>query len=435
MEKTALTTAELIELLNIQPNTNSSKKLRIYQHTPAYPKCKYQKLTNGLEIIKAESFEAIESIKEDWEILLDKYNLSNVYITPDFFLRLFNSRANNAKPNIILFKKGNSPKAMIVGWEKETKIDCKIGYLKTKTPKLKTFEIEIGGLITNDTVESEKILENYLCGLLEKKEVELISIDHLSATNPCWNTLKEKIAVKRKAVYRDSVKWKAKIIDKNTGEILGLFSKKTEQKFRRKDKKFRKFFNENIKFKEISSLDEVDYFIENANIIDNNSYHKAMGISVKKDFHYYNMFHSMAEGKYFRGYLLFANNKPIAYYYGVLYDGMFYAFNTSYNNEYRQLSPGIFLLRRMIELFIKENVAVIHFGYGDSPYKRMFGNEVVEEATFRIYSSGIKAQFAQLLDKTTLTTTYKLSEFLDKLHLLNKIKKTWRNKLLHKNVA
>jgi len=62
-------------------------------------------------------------------------------------------------------------------------------------------------------------------------------------------------------------------------------------------------------------------------------------------------------------------------------------------------------------------------------------SEVVEEATFRIYGSGIKAKYSQLLDKTTLTATYKLSEFLEKVHLLNKIKKAWRNKLLHKNVA
>ncbi len=434
MKKTALTMTTPVKFLNTQKNNQITETLKLYKHSNAYPKCSYEKSANGFEIITANSFEAIESLKPAWELLLKQFNLSNVYITPDFFFRLFSYRSHNATPNIVLFKKDNIPKAMLVSWIMETEINCKIGYLKTKTPKLKTIEVEIGGLITNETPESKEILEHYLCTLLEKKEVELISIDHISATNPCWNTLKEKIAVRRKAVYRNSVKWKARIIDKKTGEILELFSKKTEQKFKRKDKKFRKSFN-NIELKEISSVKEINYFIENASIIDNNSYHKAMGISVEKDKHYHDMFHSMAEGKYFRGYLLFADNKPIAYYYGALYDGMFYAFNTSYNNKYRQLSPGIFLLRRMIELFIKQNIEVIHFGYGDSPYKRMFGNEVVEEATFRIYGSGLKAKYAQLLDKTTLTTTSKLSEILEKIHLLNKIKKAWRNKLLHKNVA
>ncbi len=434
MKKTALTTAEKIQFLN-NYNSTTTVNLKLYKYQSNYANCSYQKMSNGFEIITAESFKAIEALKEDWELLLSKYHLSNVYITPDFFLRLFESRAESATPNIVLFKYNSKPKAMLVGWRTETKIKCKIGYLNSETPKLKTFEIEIGGLITDETPESEKTLENYLCSLLEKKEVELISIDHLSATNPCWNTLKEKIASERKVVYRDSVKWKARIKDNSTGQVLGLFSKKTEQKFKRKDKKFRKFFNNNIELKEIATPEETDFFIENASIIDNNSYHKAMGISVEKDNHFVKMFHAMAEGKYFRGYLLFANNKPIAYYYGALYDGMFYAFNTSYDSNYSQLSPGIFLLRRMIELFLEKNITVIHFGYGDSPYKRMFGNDVVEEATFRIYGSGIKARFAQFLDKATITTTDKLSDFLDKVHLLNKIKKTWRNKLLHKNVA
>ena len=434
MQKTALTTTEKVQFLN-NYNDTTTGNLKLYKHESNYANCSYKKMSDDLEIIKAESFDAIESLRADWELLLNKYHLSNVYVTPDFFIRLFHSRAQNAKPNIVLFKKENQPKAMLVGWKTETKIKCKIGYLKSETPKLKTLEIEIGGLITNDTLDSEKILEDYLCNLLEKKEVELISIDHLSATNPCWKTLKEKIAPEKKVVYRDSVKWKAKIKDNQTGEVLGLFSKKTEQKFRRKDKKFRKFFNDKIELKEISTIEKIDYFIENASIIDNNSYHKGMGISVEKDEHYSTMFRSMAEGNYFRGYLLLADEKPVAYFYGALYNGMFYAFNTSYDSNYSKLSPGIFLLRRMIELFIEKDIEIIHFGYGDSPYKRMFGNDVVEEATFRIYGSGIKARFAQLLDKTTLTTTDKLSEFLDKVHLLNKVKKTWRNKLLHKNVA
>jgi len=430
--------------IHSNPNSKSfndpyiSKELTLYkskESTFSCPNCIYEKPLNGFEIIKAESFEAVNELRADWEMLLNKFHLSNVYITPDFYLRLFNSRVHGATPNIILFKKDNEPKAMLVGWKLDTKVSCKIGYIKTETPKLKTLEIEIGGLITSETSESEKILEKYLCNIIDKNEVELISIDHLSATNPCWTTIKNKISVNKKAVYRDSIKWKARIQNSKTGEIFNLFNKKTEQKFRRKDRKIQKFFNNNIQLKIVTANDDILTFMENASTVDKNSYHKAMGISVEIDEHYNTMFSSLAGGGYFRGYILLANSKPIAYYYGVLYEKMFYAFSTSYNAEHSKLSPGIYLLRRMIENLIDENIDVIHFGYGDSPYKRMFGTESVEEATFRIYSSGIKARYSRFLDITTLTTTYKISEFLNRLHLLNKIKKSWRNKLLQKKVA
>ncbi len=417
---------------------SDSTNLKIYKpNAPnsAYPNCVYEKPLKGFEIIKAESFEAIDSLRADWEALLNKFHLSNVYINPDFYIRLFNSRAQGATPNIVLFKKDNEPKAILVGWKLETKVSCKIGYIKTETPKLKSFEVEIGGLIASETEDSEKILEKYLCNLINKKEVEMISIDHLASTNPCWQTIKGRSKINKKAVYRDSVKWKARIHDSNTGETLSLFSKKTEQTFRKKERKLQKFFNNNLELKTITSPNDISSFIESASIIDKNSYHKAMGISVEEDEHFNNMFFSMADGGYFRGYILMANSKPIAYYYGVLYEGMFYAFGTSYNSEFSKLSPGIFLLRRIIETLIDEEVDVIHFGYGDSPYKRMFGTESIEEATFRIYGSGLKALYSKFLDKTTLTTTHKLSEFLDKLHVLNKIKKTWRNKMLQKKVA
>jgi len=384
---------------------------------------------NGFNLTLIDSLGEINKVLNAWQFLVDNLSETIIYVVPDFFIKQFKSRALDAKPYILLFQKNGNAKAIILGWTKRQKITCMLGYYKLKTPKLNSLEIEIGGLITDGTKESENILELYLKTLIQKKEFDILMIDHISETNPLWNSLLRGNISNIKPVYKESVTWISKIYDSKLNLPHETHSSKTKAKFRRKARRLFEQFDNQLQIKKFTSGDDLEYFIKKADIVGRKSYQYALNVGIKNNNYWREMLNSLVEGNFFRGYLLMNNEKPIAYSQGAVYKNYYYQFTTAYDSEFKKFSPGEYLRLEFTKDLIQEKIEFIDYGYGDAEYKKMFGTHSAKEATLRIYGKGLKPNIAKILDKGTITVSEKLKSKLEKAGLFNKIKKIWRSKL------
>ncbi len=387
----------------------------------------------NLEIIKITSLNQIFRVRSEWNDLLDKVSNKNIYIDPDFFMRMFESRTQNALPYIVLFKDKSGLKGIIIGWLSNLKVPCWIGYKKFHTPSLKALNIEIGGLITDGQPDSEIALEQHLSTIIKNKEIELLSVNHLSEKNLFYDKIKNGIGFNKKAIYKQGIIWIGKIRNQKTGEPNKIHSAKTRANFRRKARRLLEHFNNELDIKVISSNINLEYFIKNADIIGQKSYQYAIDVGVKDNDVWRKMLTSLADGGYFRGYILMYNDKPIAYNQGVIYKDYYHLFATAYDPEFYKYSPGTYLLLKITEKLIEEKINYINYGFGDADYKKMFGTNSHAEATFRIYGFGGKALLAQLLDTLSVAFSESLKKLLEKVGLFNKIKKLWRSTLSEKS--
>ena len=384
------------------------------------------------DITEIVSLPQIAKIKNKWKQLVNNKKETNIYIDPDYFIKQFDSRAKGAIPHILLFQKNDTPKALLIGWTKKQKVPCWLGYYKIETPLLNSLEIEIGGLVTDGTEEATELLKTYLNSVLKNKEFELLLVDHISETNPLWQSLINGDILNTKPIYKESIAWVSKIYDKETDTPNEIHSSKTKAKFRRKARRLLEQFDNKLEVKSLSSKDDMEFFIKNADIIGRKSYQYAIDVGIKDNDYWRNMLNSLVEGNFFRGYLLMNNDKPIAYSQGAIYKDYYYQFATAYDPEYRKFSPGEYLRLEFTKELIEEKIGFIDYGYGDADYKRMFGTHSTKEATLRIYGKGLKTSFAKFLDKSTTLISEKLKSKLEKAGLFNKIKKMWREKLSKK---
>ena len=387
---------------------------------------------NGFEIIKVNSLTEISSILGDWEKLLKDNNSKNPYIDPKFYKNLFNSRAGKAEPQIILFRKNNAPISLIVGWLKKVRIPLKLGYLKYSSPFLQSFEIEIGGVITDNNVESSKVTVNYLKDLLIDKNIELIQANHFSDHNIIFSDLKDGLGTNKKVIYQSGLEWIAVIRNSETGEKVDLHSVETTKRLAKQDRKILKYFDQELEIKVYKSLNEINLFIKEAEKISKKSYHHAFGVGIEDNEYWKEMFSAMAEHGYFRGYLLYAKGIPIAYYQGIIYKDIYFGFYKSYDLDYRKLSPGTYLFRKVVESLIQENVNIYHFGYGDAEFKSFNGTEAIEEGSFRFYGFTLSARTSKFLELITSIVHDNLMGVIKRAGLLDKMKKYWRSKLVKK---
>lgn len=86
-------------------------------------------------------------------------------------------------------------------------------------------------------------------------------------------------------------------------------------------------------------------------------------------------FSGLARQGWLRSYLLDGNDGPLAYVIGYQYDGVYYFYETGFDEASEDLSPGSVLLHLMLEdLFQNHTPQLFDFLLGDQAYKRSYSN-------------------------------------------------------------
>jgi CelD/BcsL family acetyltransferase involved in cellulose biosynthesis len=138
-----------------------------------------------------------------------------------------------------------------------------------------------------------------------------------------------------------------------------------------------------------------------------------------------------AQKGWLRTYVLYAGDRPLAFWMGDLLEGTFGGNFTGYDPDIAKYSPGIYLMTKVIEEFCnakETEVTKIDFGPGGALYKASLGKRDADEAPVHIFSRSLKGVELNLLRSLTTGIHEPLKKALEKTKLLAKIKKAWRNR-------
>lgn len=94
-----------------------------------------------------------------------------------------------------------------------------------------------------------------------------------------------------------------------------------------------------------------------------------------------------AESGFLRLYLLYLDEKAIAFVYGVVFKNEYYAFKTSYDAAYHELSPGTVVFDRLFRDAFEQRLALVDLGPGGGlRWKSEFSNDVREHVDVCVFS-------------------------------------------------
>jgi CelD/BcsL family acetyltransferase involved in cellulose biosynthesis len=118
-------------------------------------------------------------------------------------------------------------------------------------------------------------------------------------------------------------------------------------------------------------------------------------LNYKSRIFYMELMKSMME----TGWLFFSvvefNGQPIAFHYGFDYNSKIIWYKPSFDIEYQKRSPGLILIRYLIEYSIHNEKTELDFTLGDEPFKSRFTNHKKKNMTMNIYK-GRNELFANL---------------------------------------
>jgi hypothetical protein len=216
---------------------------------------------------------------------------------------------------------------------------------------------------------------------------------------------------------------------------IDMFYKSRKSKHRYGLKRIRKIldrdFEKKILFKVYKQKRNVDEFIVNAEAIAKKTYQWALNQAIRDTPEMRKRLTSFAERSQFRGYILYINNKPCAFWLGRRYKNIFYLMLTGYDPEFKKYELGTVLFVFMIqELIDNTEIECLDLGFSDQPYKARFGNKSWQEGDLLIFGNnwiGFKLSLLRTIIGFTWLAT---RELIEKVGIKNKLKRFIRDRLI-----
>lgn len=385
---------------------------------------------NVNEITIIRSIEEIERIRPIWEQLQWHPNTDI-----DFYLTIINNRPEVLRPHIILISVNGTHEGMLIGRVENQIFDIKIGYKKIFSFKIRTLRVIYGGIIGGDASVAANIFISELIKELKNYDLDAVFFNMLPVQSITYQLARTQSNIFRR--YRTGSKrlhWKM-FLPSTFDELLNKMRLDPRYQIKRLERYARsiqKDFHGKVEYKIRTTVDEIDIIAKHAELVMKKTFQRGLGVGFYDNASNRKRLCTVARKGDLRAYELCINERPIAFWIGTQYKGIFYLDFTGYDPDYKKYDPGMILFIKMLEDCCVNNIKEIDFGFGDAYYKNRFGDHNFEEEVIGIFSVSFKGILINTVSLIIDSISQLAKSILEKTSLLGRIKKKWRNNLANK---
>jgi CelD/BcsL family acetyltransferase involved in cellulose biosynthesis len=196
-------------------------------------------------------------------------------------------------------------------------------------------------------------------------------------------------------------------ISKQTSPYIEL-QENWEQHFPSLPKKFRSTIRNGekrmrergrLEYRELRDNANIDYFAAATLEIERDSWKEAAGTSlnanpVQESFHT-ELLRTAAQNGWLCGHMLLLDGEPVAYIYGLLYNGIFSDLKESYKSRYRDMSPGHVLKAFAFQSLYAHKARIYDFMGACEKYKMNWTDKTYSRTSYLVYNRTARAWAAR----------------------------------------
>jgi CelD/BcsL family acetyltransferase involved in cellulose biosynthesis len=124
-------------------------------------------------------------------------------------------------------------------------------------------------------------------------------------------------------------------------------------------------------------------------------------------------------------YLVYFNSVPIAHLFGIEYENRYYALKTSYDESYKEFSPGVFLFTHALQDIFESGLKELDFLGVESRWKNEIASDTRHLVNIFVYPKSIPYLFVGYLENTVKPLIREKAPFV--LNLKNKFQRSLEN--------
>ena len=263
------------------------------------------------------------------------------------------------------------------------------------------------------------------------KNIDLVSFDHLLVDSYLY-----KLVIKKQSLFsRDYIRkinchWSI-TLPCTMEEFYNRRAAQTKHKWKQNIRKLEKTFD--VKYIYFNDENNIELLLKDAEEVAKHTYQRGLMVGYDRSQENENRIKLMARKGWLRAYIMYLNGIPCSFGIGTLYKNTLYYNFIGYNPQYNKYRLGLITSLKFIESLIAEKVNKLDFGFGDADYKELFGDKNEIESSISMFSTSIKGVMINILRTAIFGSSILAIKMLEKMNILNKIKKYWRKQVIPKN--
>lgn len=384
-------------------------------------------MNNQIQVLR--SVAEIEEFRSHW-VKMQWHPNSDI----DFYRLVLQSMPVTTSPYVLVQWQEGEPKAILIGRIERSRLSVRIGYTTIRGPKSRQITFIYGGLLGEPSRMDCELLVTRIMDSLGAGEADVVFFNHLRTDSELYRALTQMPRFYCRDFCSSTQVHQHMSMPASVDELRKRISPKVRGTLRWRANKFVKAHSE-IEIACLSKPADLDRMIRDVECIAVHTYQRGLGAGFQNSPDELKRLRMKAERGWLRTYVLYADGKPCAFWSGTLYAETFHSDFMGYDPAYRQYSPGMYLIMRVIEEFCSEGksrqVKAIDFGLGDAEYKRMLSDQEWQDASPYIFAPTLRGAALNAY-RTPLMQIDKYGRKVISTDLEAKIKRIWRDQISRK---
>ena len=311
----------------------------------------------------------------------------------------------------------------------EISLPASFGYRTVYNPRVRALTLVPGGAVLNDPAASA-VAARSLLESLDGAEADVAVLPSLRRDSALFALLTSSVGPARRSHFAVVRTHRRLHLPGSFEEFLAARTKKVRSGVRYDAKRLEQRLGGRLRIERFDSLDTVDTMFRDVVRVADLTYQRGLGASFADTPERRRLMALALEKGWFRAWVLYDEEKPIAFWQGTVYRRVYHSGTTGYDPVYARDRIGIWLLMRVIEELCSDpHVDALDYGFGDADYKRHFSDESWEESDLTVFAPTIRGYTVNAGRTTVMGAAAQAKALLEHFGVAGRVKTRWRQRL------
>jgi CelD/BcsL family acetyltransferase involved in cellulose biosynthesis len=272
-----------------------------------------------------------------------------------------------------------------------------------------------------------------VAGSVEPDEVDVIRLRMLAVGSPVHAAAKRDSPFLRREHFSTRMPhWRAELPG-SLDEFLARRSARRRESVRRYSKRLERTYGDRARVEVFTSRDQLDRLFTDSALVHRETYQHVLGVGFSDERVQRTLTELAMDRGWFRGWILYLDDTPAAFWQGNAYQGVFGIGATGFDPAFADARPGTYLLMRAVaDLCADPSVHTLDFGFGDAEYKRYFGDESWLEEDVVLVQPRLRPLAVNLTRSALLGATAVARDAVERAGGLSRLRRLRRERLTRK---
>ncbi len=322
-------------------------------------------------VIVARSVEAVEQLRSRWEQMA----VGNIDADIDYFLTVVRHDPTVVRPHVVLIERGERPPLLIVARLVDQGYPLKAGYRTFASPTVPTLLVAFDGVVGLQDDDDVATVMATLSAHLGSGEADVVRFQKVDTSTTLFTGIERSVGwLQRSHGVRPTINWWAKLPG-SWEDFLAARSSKSRRQLRYDDRKFEKKYSGSFELRRFDTAEFRDLLTRDLEAVAKTSYQRRLGIGIDGSALWEGLIALTLERGWLRVWMLYIDDRPVAFWWGTTYAGVFADYSPAYDPDFAKGRVGTYTMMRMLENLCDDSeVSLLDFGHGDAFYKERFGS-------------------------------------------------------------